>query len=181
MPGASPAAAVESFLRPLREAISCVGGAHFTLTPGARGAVGDTHMWVLNDDEPLVVSPKLQFRACMHFETLDRGASRARERFKVSTRGYMYSVLSPAHEELLAAHWHPNGSSPFREPHWHVGSAALSPSGVFLERAHIPSERITLERIVRMVIEQFGAEPACEDWSDRLERTERDFHEHKSW
>lgn len=120
--------------------------------------------------------------ARMNFEVLDRGSSRGGERFKVSTRSYLYSIQQENGEELVSAHWHPTGNSRVTFPHWHFGGPVLSETGVFLKRAHIPSPRIAFERIIRMAIEDVpGVEPTCDDWRDRLDSTESAFDQYKSW
>lgn len=183
MTGHSPYAAVEAFLEPLRAALSCVGTAQFTLTPGAMGATSDTHQWTLNDDVPVDLGGGFLLRASMHFETLDQGASSPRdERFRVTTRGYMYAVLDAEGKELIAAHWHPNSRvSSYTYPHWHVGSIVLSPSGIFLARAHIPSPRISFESMIRWIIQNTNVTPAFADWDERLRRSEIAFDEIKTW
>lgn len=182
MPGRSPAEAVDAFLGPLKEAVRCIGSTGFALSTGARGDVGETHTWALNWGQPIALGDGFQFDASMYFETLDQGASRRSERFRVSTRAYLYSVKGPDGSELISAHWHPTGKSHETRPHWHLGSAAISPDGVFLERAHIPSPRISFEHMIRWIIESIpGVDPAVEDWDRQLERTESTFEQFKSW
>ena len=180
MPGPTVPGAVDAFLDPLREAASCLGGAHFTLSPGSRGNLGEIHFWTLNNDRAIKLEDGLSFRASMHFEVLDLGQDKKRGRFRVTTRGYMYAV-SVRGQELLAAHWHPTSSSPFTDPHWHIGAAALTADGVYLERAHIPSPRVSFEQMIRLTIDQMGVAPRRDDWSELLERTEALFREYSSW
>lgn len=180
MPGATPAAAVSAFLTPLEVALACVAHAKFTLTPGARGEVGRTHSWTLNGDQAVQLGD-VSLRATMQFECQDTGESRRDQRYRVSTRGYMYGI-SGAAGEIFSAHWHPNSQvSSFKAPHYHLGDVALSDEGVYLARAHIPSGRVSFEEIIRMLLEQFGVQPLCDDWSDRLDRTEKDFIDHRHW
>lgn len=181
MPGRSPNEAVEAFLGPLQTAMACVGPAHFTLSPGSRSLVGETHSWRLNDDGVAKVGGGLQLAGQMHFEIQDLGQSQAAKRFKVSTRAYRYAILDGAGAELLCAHWHPTGHSPHTYPHWHLGSVALAPSGVFLKRAHIPSPRVTFESVIRMLLDFDGVKPAVVDWETRLESSEATFEQYKSW
>ncbi|HEX2893161.1 MAG TPA: hypothetical protein VHO29_04065 [Marmoricola sp.] len=139
-------------------------------------------MWTLNGDQSVPIGGGYKLKAQMHFETLDQGQSRGSERFRVSTSGYRYAVLDSDEAELIAAHWHPNGSSPYVDPHWHVGSVLLAPDGVFLERAHIPSPRVSFEHMVRWTIENLDeVTPAHGDWDERLRRTEEAFERHKTW
>ncbi len=183
MPGATPNAAVDAFIDPIRESASCLSGsAHLTLSPKARGQVGETHSWTLNAAEGVSLIGGHRFKAAMHFETLDQGASRRDERFRVSTRAYLYAITNAAGQELIAAHWHPTGKSHVTFPHWHLGAAAISEEGVFLKRAHIPSPRVSFESMVRQVLDMVpGIEPCRDDWDTVLDRTEGAFEEFKSW
>jgi hypothetical protein len=164
VPGPTVPAAIEAFLDPLKIAASCLGDAHFTLTARARGDVGETHAWTLNRDTPTALGNRLSFQGVYEFETLDLGRSRKRERFRVTTREYICAV-SLEGKEVIAAHWHPVSSSPYKEPHWHIGASALSEIGIHLTRAHIPSPRVSFEQMIRFMIEQMGVAPRREDWS----------------
>ena len=182
MPGPSPAAAVEAFLEPLREAMACLGGAHFDLSRGARGDVGEVHGWTLNRDEPVSLSDGLALRARMHFEVVDKGRDARRQRYRVTTHSYMYEVLDGSRRELFSAHWHPRSPlSSFENPHYHICAPALSTSGVFMERAHLPTHRVSFEEFIRICIDQFGVAPAVPDWKERLHRTEQVFQQYQSW
>lgn len=182
MPGRSVSEAIDAFVDPLRQALSCVGTGHLTLSPKARRDVGEPHTWVLNGgDRPVALGGDLGLRAMMGFEVQDRGSSQRDQRFKVRTRAYMYSIVIPG-GELMCAHWHPGGLSDVEFPHWHFGSPVLSPTGVFLERAHIPSPRVSFEYFLRLAIETIPeVTPAKNDWDDRLARLESTFDKHKSW
>jgi hypothetical protein len=75
--------------------------------------------------------------------------------------------------------WHPlarNREVSFPLPRW--GSSGIRGEG-YLERAHIPSPRESLEEYVRLMIMDLGIPPACDDWQDRLTRTEAVFREHR--
>lgn len=181
MPGRSPNEAIEAFIDPLRTAVACLGGAHFTLTPGARGDVGVVHQWVLNGDDPLDMGDGYFLRASMHFEVVDQRQAPANRRFKVKTRGYAYHVITADNEDIVAYHWHPEGSSPWVTPHMHVGDVALANTGVFPKRAHIPTPRASFESVIAWVITELGVKPVRDDWAEVLSASERDFDEHKSW
>jgi hypothetical protein len=181
MPGPNPAAAVEAFLDPLRDAVSCIGTAHITLSPRARGKVGETHAWTLNRGRPVALQSGWAFRAGMRFETLDLGQSEGRDRFRVTTREYIYSAELHG-REFMSAHWHPLAkNSEVEFPHYHFGAAALTPDGGYLARAHIPSPRVSLEAFIRLMIRDLGITPARDDWEERLAQSETVFAEHRSW
>ncbi|KHJ73397.1 hypothetical protein QR64_07270 [Rhodococcus sp. Chr-9] len=90
-------------------------------------------------------------------ETSDEHFDVTGERYRVSTREYLYKVVLDAGHEIRW-HWHPKGNSPERRPHIH-------PS--FDLAAHIPSGRAVLEEVIEGCIEM-GATPACDDYKDRL-------------
>lgn len=179
MPGRTPNEAVQVFLEPLAEALSCVGAAKITLGPGGRGDLGKVHPLLLNNGKPMELGGHLNLSTMIHYEIIRDGSSSSQP-FRITTRAYMHTVATDR-AELLSAHWHPIGSSPYAEPHWHVGAAALAPDGVFTPRSHIPSGRIAFETVVRMAIEQFGVSPAKQDWVEVLDRCEENFTQHRSW
>jgi hypothetical protein len=54
---------------------------------------------------------------------------------------------------------------------------ACLPDGCPLERIHFPTQRISLEAVIRLLIEQFGTPPRqpLEIWRPLLAQTEADF------
>lgn len=75
---------------------------------------------------------------------------------------YFYA-FEHAGNELLAYHWHPQGHSRVTEPHLHVRSEREI-EGRSLSKLHLPTGAIRLEDIVRLAVEELGAEPLREDW-----------------
>lgn len=183
LPGKDPSSALDAFLDPLKEAVSCIGGGSFSLSPKARAGGNQVHSWTLNSGNGIALGSGRRLKASMHFQYVDSGQqSPKRERFRVTTVAYMYALELDSRGELITAHWHPSSKvSDYKDPHYHLGSVALSDTGVFLERAHIPSGRVSLEKFVRTMIEQFDIAPTCADWRDRLDRTEAAFRQHSSW
>lgn len=182
MPGPNPAAAVKAFTKPLQLALSCIGNVHITLSQGALGTVGDTHSWTLNDGTPIALGNGLLFRAGMKFETLDRGQSERRGRYRIRTREYIYEVTGPKSQPIISAHWHPLArNSRFADPHWHVGGITVPKDCVYLDRAHIPSPRVSIEEFIRLMIEELGVTPRSSDWDKRLTQTHKVFTKYKTW
>ena len=101
-------------------------------------------------------------------------------RWRVTTRGYLYSIES-AGVELVSYHWHPQGRSHVEGPHIHVGTAALTESGVLTPKSHIPTSRISLEAVVRFVITELQVQPAVPDWSERLTLSDSVFQLYRKW
>jgi hypothetical protein len=99
----------------------------------------------------------------------------AAEQGAAKVTGYLIGFHDRAGVELLAWHWQPGpAASGPDHPHLHV-SAALRPalsSGdravVPLDKMHLPTGVVSLAGVVRMLIEEFGVQPAAADWRQRL-------------
>lgn len=99
--------------------------------------------------------------------------------WRVSSRAYEYRILDHQAEELLVYHWQPNsiaGGPNF--PHLHV-SATLSAQTAFsarqpfrLDSRHLPTGRVSLEAVIRLLIAEFGIAYRHRNWMTRLKRTE---------
>lgn len=66
-----------------------------------------------------------------------------------------------------------------RHPHLHIGAAMLSPRtpmfpGAF-HKKHVPTDRVSIERVVRFAIEELDVPPLRRNWSDILDRGQRRF------
>jgi hypothetical protein len=182
MPGRNPPAAVKAFTQPLQLALSCIGSVKIVLSQGALGTVGDTHSWLLNDGTPIALGDGLFFQASMKFETVDRGQSKGRDRYRISTQEYIYEVTGPKRQPLISAHWHPLArNSTFVDPHWHIGGVSVAQDRVYLDRAHIPSPRVSIEEFIRLMIEELGVAPRNDDWDKRLRQTHKVFAKYKTW
>jgi len=71
----------------------------------------------LNDGTPIALGDGLFFRALMKFETLDRGQSERRKRYRITTREYIYEITGPKSQQDISAHWHPLArNSRFADP-----------------------------------------------------------------
>ena len=100
--------------------------------------------------------------------------------FKVSTLAYHYSITDSRNRELVAIHWHPNGVSTTRSPHIHLGRSVNSKTSPLPDRHHLATSRMTFEQAIKWAIE-FGAEPLCDDWRDRLDLAESPHLLYRSW
>lgn len=90
--------------------------------------------------------------------------------FKVSTQAYYYGLRMGTEEdsqELLAWHWE-RGKAP------HLHSADPLGQG---RRLHIPAggSRITIERVLQHLIEEWEVEPGRADWGPTLANTQARF------
>ena len=150
MPGVNPPAAVEAFLSPLRGALACVGQCHITLQPGsARTGRARPTPWTLLYDG---ARPQCGSSDGFHSERPDAvrdprprtvswsralpglhsGVTSTRSTSRRSTFSGRIGTRSPVNRPL------PGSALPrWRHP-------PLAESGVFLERAHIRSPRVSL-------------------------------------
>jgi hypothetical protein len=58
---------------------------------------------------------------------------------------------------------------------------ALAKGDVYLDRAHIPSPRVSIEEFIRLMIEDLGVQPRADDWDSRLRKTHNAFAKYKTW
>jgi hypothetical protein len=102
--------------------------------------------------------------------------------WRITTRMYEYSLLDRDATELLVYHWQPDADPAY--PHIHV-SAALHAKTRALEKKHtidldglhLPTGRVSLEAVIRMLITEFAIAPRRADWRRTLDRTEAAFRE----
>jgi hypothetical protein len=97
----------------------------------------------------------------------------------VSTVAYRYHLLDGNDHELAAWHWHPDTSpTPEDRPHLHVRGAAIE------RRVHLPTGRISLEAIIRLLLTDLGVSPTRDHETDFLEvlrASEEPFIKHRRW
>jgi hypothetical protein len=56
----------------------------------------------------------------------------------------------------------------------------LAAGAVLSTKTHVPTGRISLEQVIRHVID-LGAKPLHDDWEVRLDESESPFMAHRSW
>jgi hypothetical protein len=90
--------------------------------------------------------------------------------------------LSDRGGELIAAwHWHPTttrGDDKNRWPHLHAHGVRDT---LTLHKLHLPTGRVSIEAIVRFLIEDLGVIPRRPDWGRVLEQHEQAFRRTRSW
>ena len=169
MPGRSPHRAREEFLNPLRKALSCVTRAYLHHTGGKEP--GEVEALTLSQD-PL----RLGTRQCGTVQLLLGHQYRLVKRgpvWKVTTVKYMYHLLADEDDsELVAWHWHPV-TSPY--PHVHVSCGPLG------KGAHVPTGRVSVESVLRFLIDDLGVPRLRDDYRTVLHGSEGPFIEHRGW
>ena len=85
---------------------------------------------------------------------------------EISTRAYRYEVNDAQGQELLAYHWHPLGKSRWKRPHLHVSDGPLA-------GLHLPTSRVSLESLLRLLLAELEVRPLRNDWPAVLDVAER--------
>jgi hypothetical protein len=179
LPGRTPREAVEYFLTPLRETISCVTDAHVGVSRGGHDTLGRFHSLVVNRDHSMKLpGSQLLLSLRMIYEIIECEDQR-RGRYRVSTRAYDYRLRTLTGDVVVMWHWHPG--SRIGWPHLHLGSSQVSLDGVLDHHSHLATGRTSVESIVRSCITEWGAPAKHDDWEERLDRREEDFTQHRSW
>lgn len=189
MPGRTPRAAIEAFMEPLRAASACITMTQWVCSPIKGQPEGEIHSVTLNRGDPVsfkIPDDRILLEASIKFTVIRQerdvfgqpvGSS---DRFKVSTRGYKYTVKSSDDAEQIAWHWHPGGASDARFPHAHIGTAALNPDALLTRRDHLRTGRMSFESVVFNVI-QWGVTPRNLNYEEILEANQAAFDKWKSW
>ena len=176
MAGKSPHEAVENYLRPLRRALSCVTKAGLQITgrhPGPK------HSLTLGGGPPVPLRGGLALTVEQRYEVVQ--AEGERGPWKVSTLAYIYALDdAESGHEVIAYHWHPDGRSSEARPHLHLGAGAGVTRSA-LGDAHLPTNRVALEDVVRLAITDLGVEPLRVDWRDVLWESQIDFETWGTW
>ncbi len=101
--------------------------------------------------------------------------------YKVTTLQYEYQFATPDGDNLLTFHWTPETkeSSQKTYHHMHIGSKLLAKDTPILpgslNKAHIPTGRVSIESVVRFAIEELGVKPLRNGWQKDLDRSESTF------
>lgn len=151
MPGQNPREAVEEFLNPLRAASSVLDG-HAQLLVRRTGdyRTGVVYAWTLCGPRGMELRGLGHLHAEMRFEIVESDPARHGGMLHVATRGYRYRLevtRKGRTKDLWMIHWHPNGDSPYKEPHIHIPD--------HLSR-HLPTGWITFEKVIGWCVD-FGA------------------------
>lgn len=183
MPGRTPNDAFSAFITPLMDALKCVATTKIETSEGRRAVLGRKHNLHLtgrgNDGYLRLGRSGLELRARMYYEIItdnrpDYGP------YRITTRGYSYSIRTADGGAVLHYHWHPVGQSHEKRPHMHLGSAQLQPNAILSSKQHLLTGRITFESVIRDLI-GMGVEPRYDDWADLLDVCETPHLLHRTW
>ena len=99
----------------------------------------------------------------------------------MSTTAYRYHLLGDSGAELIGWHWHPDSRGDRRlsgHPHLHV------PAGLIDRRIHVPTGRVSIESVLRVLLIDLGIPPRpahVTDFARVLEECEAPFIQHRRW
>lgn len=179
MPARRPQEATDAFLEPVQRIVSCVSDA-VMYGSGRRPASEPHTLTIGGQNYARLRGPDNLLLMVTHRYRLVQGAE-ARTGWRVNTAEYIYTLLDLDERPLLAWHWHPQtGRGPHRitYPHLHVYGQTTLPT---LPDRHPPTGRVSLEAVIRFVIDELGVEPRRPDWRAILDETEAVFKRDRSW
>lgn len=178
MAGKSPRQAVDRFLTFLQHSLSCVTpavivtsgdyaveGGPYALTVGQEGKCR------LKSDHRLTLDIRMQYRIVE--------ASGDRGPYKVTITAYIYTLEDQKGHEIFSYQWHP-ADHRIDFPHLHLGHGAQVRHPGF-EKAHLPTGRVSLEEVLRLLIMDFAVRPLRKDWSAVLSENQARFATYRTW
>lgn len=166
-------------MEPIKDTLSCVARAKVTLSAGGWGRVGVVHALTVNNNDPLRLrGTPLLLRVRMQYEIV-RVDETGELPWRCTTHGYDYEVQLSSGEAVVSYHWHP--ASKTKMPHLHIGRTQLASGAVLSHKVHVPTDRVSVESVVRSCITEYGVEPMHDDWDEILTLREGAFKLYRSW
>lgn len=178
----------------MRKALQCITLGRFVLLEKTQGIeVGTRYSAALNEMNSVRLKSRngIYFVAGQTVEIYEWKKDQAQQRYRVKTLAYTYGFTrriagDEEETELLSFHWVREQSTqkPYPLGHLHIGPGLLaSPTPIRpgdFHNAHIPTERVSIESVVRFAIVELNVEPLREDWESVLKATENAFKTRKT-
>ena len=125
------------------------------------------HRLILNGGAPVALDVPSRFRLELqqYYRIVETGRPEAS--WIVDVAGYYYAIHDSEGREVLPYHWHPHANSPVVIPHLHLEQGAQI-GRVEVRDAHLPMGEVSLNTILRMLIEEMGVNPRRSDWESIL-------------
>jgi len=178
--GRTPREAVESFLEPLKAVLRCITAEGFVTRYSRRG---DEHLTAAFQDrfavldrrsgEPLRLELRHRFAAMR--APVERGP------WVASTVEYVYQVFDEYDDMIAAWHWHPVTAQPGDQARWPHLHAYGARDTLTLHKLHLPTGRVSIEAVVRFLIQDLEVLPRRPDWERVLEQHEQVFRRERTW
>jgi hypothetical protein len=164
----------QNFIQPIGLCLSCVTK---DLIVASKPDANQLRVLSTKDGEPFKLkgTPLTYLLVVIRYKITE--ATGERGPFKASTVAYNYTVYSRNKAEMLAFHWHPNLGPRYPHLHLYQGSGIAAR----LIKKHIPTDRISLEEVLRFLIEELGIEPLTDKWDEVLTSTYEKYKKYRTW
>jgi hypothetical protein len=178
--GRTPQQAVRNFLAPLKAVVGCVTDEGFVARgPRVAGEQQTAHFQdgfaVVGRRNGQALSLELYHRYIVREAEGDRGP------WTASTVEYVYELSDQGGDPIATWHWHPSTTRSEDEAHWPHIHAYGARDPLTLHKLHLPTGRVSIEAVVRFLINDLDVIPRRDDWSDILNRHEERFRQLRSW
>lgn len=176
MPGKSPFEAVNNYIGPLQQSLSC-------FTKGVLRPSGydldEVHLVTLSQP---AVELMTRHHEILHLSFIQRYSIEKHllSPFKIKTRAYMYTLEDENHREILGFHWHPEASE-VRFPHLHIYEAAGQKIRPEIRKIHFHTDRVAFEEFCLILLRDFAVEPERDDAEAVLISNCAKFKAHRTW
>ena len=164
--GRRPAEVVNNYRSDVQRLISCVTDAVVGVDGGYYPSP-NPHFLTMNSGRPVTLGgpSRLMFRLQQNYRIVDSGLTG--DAWQVDVVGYNYAVIDAEVTEVLLYHWHPIGNSPIVAPHLHLRRGAQV-GRTEVRDAHLPTGDVSLNAILRVLIEEMGVRPRRSEWESIL-------------
>jgi hypothetical protein len=175
--GRTQVEALAAFIDPLQRALSCVTLANLVYRRPWRDAV--QALGVSEEPIRLPVSSggsALSLYVEQQYQVVE--APDEQGPWKIATRAYRYRIDSAAGAELILWHWHPRDREgrPHRRPRPHLHAQVGE-----LRGRHLLTGRVSLEAVIRVLLDEFDVRPRRDDWRSVLDASEAAFEQWRTW
>lgn len=173
----NPERAYRRYAEALQKAVGCITERRLTLIAPDGVQVGRPYSIVLNNGDPVVLRSRfgdIAFDAGQRFRIVKDDDIRDGP-FRAQTIEYWYALGLDNGPSLLTFHWTPEAESGAqrRYPHLHVGSGLISGAGTgdlrSFSKLHVPTDRVSVESVIRFAIEELQVPPRRQSWDRTLE------------
>jgi hypothetical protein len=175
--GRNPEEAVRHFLEPLKAVVGCVTVEGFVTRRSDRH--GDERRTAAFQEGFAILDRGngQSFKLELYHRYTVTAAEGERGPWKVSTAEYIYEVADESDVPIVEFHWHPE-SGRIAWPHAHAYGTRDS---LTLHKLHLPTGRVSIESVVRFLIEDLDVLPIRDDWDEILKAREVAFKQYRSW
>ena len=164
--GRNPADAVNNYRHGIQRSISCVTTSVANVAGGYYPSPFP-HRLTINNGEPVTLGGHSQFKFGLQQNYRIVESEETGTPWRVDVIGYDYVIYDAEQREVLLYHWHPRGNSPVETPHLHLEQGAQV-GRAEIRDAHLPTGDVSLNAVLRVLIEEMGVQPRRPDWDSIL-------------